>query len=459
MPRKQRIHRAALVGAASLAALAGVTQGDITWRFSSTDGTNTLSGQLVTDGNPGDEQTMGSVFTLVRIDSISYNGTPITSWQGGSTLPFLATSPADQIQVVAPGDAELEPSTGNSLQGVSDDFNFNFIVLARPGTVAESDALGAIPNTPAFSPTSTTFTTNPPTPPGDECTDPIVVVDGTIDTGLYGDNTGSTGDDTFCGGADDIDRWYSFTATQTGFLSVDVCRPGMQYDPIVAFYFDCPETGGFTVDCFDGQAACMFGSVETLVESGQTYFIRLSAKDGAASPTDTLDVRFVFSIDPCELGTDVDFDGIKDPCDNCPGEPNILQQDQDLDNTGDACDNCPTIDNPNQEDADDDGFGDACDNCPNVENFGQEDADMDGVGDACETACSPADVTTEGTANGMPDGVVTLSDFSFYLGLWSANDSSADITAESSCNVGSGEGAVTLSDFSCYLSVWSQGCR
>ena len=29
-----------------------------------------------------------------------------------------------------------------------------------------------------------------------------------------------------------------------------------------------------------------------------------------------------------------------------------------------------------------------------------------------------ADVTTDGSANGVPDGAVTLSDFSFYLSLW-----------------------------------------
>ena len=31
-----------------------------------------------------------------------------------------------------------------------------------------------------------------------------------------------------------------------------------------------------------------------------------------------------------------------------------------------------------------------------------------------------ADMTTDGTSNGVPDGSVTLSDFSYYLSLWSA---------------------------------------
>ena len=73
--------------------------------------------------------------------------------------------------------------------------------------------------------------------------------------------------------------------------------------------------------------------------------------------------------------------------------------------------------------------------------------------------CSPADATTDGEANGEPDGAVTLSDFSFYLTLWSASDAAADITTTGVCApvAGGGDG-VDLSDFACYLAVWSDGC-
>ena len=71
--------------------------------------------------------------------------------------------------------------------------------------------------------------------------------------------------------------------------------------------------------------------------------------------------------------------------------------------------------------------------------------------------CGPADVTTDGTANGIPDDAVTLSDFSFYLGLWSASDAAADLTTDGTSN-GIPDGAVTLSDFSFYLGLWSAGC-
>jgi len=73
-------------------------------------------------------------------------------------------------------------------------------------------------------------------------------------------------------------------------------------------------------------------------------------------------------------------------------------------------------------------------------------------------ACSPADVTTDGTTNGLPDGLVTLSDFSTYLNWWAGGAPRADLTGLGGCNPGTGEGSITLSDFSCYLSVWSQGC-
>lgn len=72
--------------------------------------------------------------------------------------------------------------------------------------------------------------------------------------------------------------------------------------------------------------------------------------------------------------------------------------------------------------------------------------------------CSPADVTTTGSASGVPDGAVDLSDFSYYLTLWSSGDPAADLTATGTCVVGSGEGVVDLSDFSCYLTAWGVGC-
>ncbi|MEL7471788.1 MAG: S8 family serine peptidase [Planctomycetota bacterium] len=73
------------------------------------------------------------------------------------------------------------------------------------------------------------------------------------------------------------------------------------------------------------------------------------------------------------------------------------------------------------------------------------------------SACSPADLTTDGTSNGQPDGAVTLSDFSYYLALWSTGDLDADLTTFGTSN-GVPDGDVSLSDFSYYLAEWSLGC-
>ncbi len=107
---------------------------------------------------------------------------------------------------------------------------------------------------------------------------------------------------------------------------------------------------------------------------------------------------------------DRDHDGLEDPVDNCPIDPNtpILgscedrvstcipfetacasgpcfgdQNDGDGDGVGDLCDNCPMDSNRNQFDRDGDGVGDLCDNCLDVPNSGQDDTAGDGIGDLC----------------------------------------------------------------------------
>ncbi|MGH2687491.1 MAG: thrombospondin type 3 repeat-containing protein, partial [Actinomycetota bacterium] len=119
------------------------------------------------------------------------------------------------------------------------------------------------------------------------------------------------------------------------------------------------------------------------------------------------------------VSADPDRDGLSLEVDNCPEEPNDLQQDRDADGIGDVCDacvarfdpaqldtdgdglgdscdpdadadgegqdsdNCSAAPNAEQTDTDGDGRGDACDNCPDELNASQADADADAVGDAC----------------------------------------------------------------------------
>ena len=82
---------------------------------------------------------------------------------------------------------------------------------------------------------------------------------------------------------------------------------------------------------------------------------------------------------------------------------------------------------------------------------------IDAVGTFSIAPACVADLTTDGTANGVPDGEVTLSDFSFYIGSWADGATRADVTTDGTAN-GVPDGSVTLSDFSYYLTLWSAGC-
>lgn len=75
-----------------------------------------------------------------------------------------------------------------------------------------------------------------------------------------------------------------------------------------------------------------------------------------------------------------------------------------------------------------------------------------------DTPCALADVTTSGTDNGLGDGVIDLSDFSYYLARWAEADLEADITPSAICDPGTPDDIVDLSDFSCFLALWAEGC-
>ncbi|MEL7472488.1 MAG: GC-type dockerin domain-anchored protein, partial [Planctomycetota bacterium] len=86
------------------------------------------------------------------------------------------------------------------------------------------------------------------------------------------------------------------------------------------------------------------------------------------------------------------------------------------------------------------------------------DADGDGLPDGCSIACSAADVTTESSTNGRPDGRITLDDFAYFISQWASDDPAVDLTVATDCQPGTGGDGVTLSDFTCFLAIWSEGC-
>ena len=50
--------------------------------------------------------------------------------------------------------------------------------------------------------------------------------------------------------------------------------------------------------------------------------------------------------DEANISSDIDGDGVGDPCDNCEGVPNPDQADSDGDGVGEACDDCPSDPGP-----------------------------------------------------------------------------------------------------------------
>ncbi len=169
--------------------------------------------------------------------------------------------------------------------------------------------------------------------------------------------------------------------TATAVVKTVTCTEvdGGTRTPIAAA--DCPVT-------FEGDTVNVTGRPK----NGMLEVVYgLEAKDPSGN-TATQDCTVTFA-------ADLDQDGVIDPDDDCPADPDTAQTDGDGDGVGDACDLCPAVADADQKDSDNDGTGDACqdtdddgvidtaDNCPLDPNPAQEDFDKDGLG----TPCDPSD--------------------------------------------------------------------
>jgi hypothetical protein len=166
--------------------------------------------------------------------------------------------------------------------------------------------------------------------------------------------------------------------------------------------------------------------------------------------------------DTSDDGADTDTDGACDAGDVCTNDP-----DDDFDDdgicvgsgflspkTGDN-DNCPNDPNPLQENNDGDAWGDACDNCPTTATLwvvpvGDDDCDGfstadEGIigtdpNDACPDALDddvwPPDLNA-GTGCGFHDGNINILDVLCYKGRLSPNpyDARYDLNADASVNI------------------------
>ena len=70
--------------------------------------------------------------------------------------------------------------------------------------------------------------------------------------------------------------------------------------------------------------------------------------------------------------------------------------------------------------------------------------------------CSKADVSTTGFDVGIPDGVVDVADYLFFLNSWLAQAPAADIVGRAAESLPNG--VVDHSDFSAFLQFWVRGC-
>ncbi|MGB1809925.1 MAG: hypothetical protein ACPHQT_06565 [Planctomycetota bacterium] len=171
-------------------------------------------------------------------------------------------------------------------------------------------------------------------PVNDECDGALTILEGVTafdnltatDSGLPTDPSQCMG--SFLGTAT-RDLWFSYTATENGFLDVTTCPAGFDTDLII-YGGDC---GNLSQLSCNGDACFGFAStiVGQPVDPGVTYLIRVGGFNGTTGSAN-LELTLTPANDPedCSSQGDEDFDGLADCADpDCQGTPDCL---------GDECD-------------------------------------------------------------------------------------------------------------------------
>lgn len=139
------------------------TEASLIWDYTSTDGSTTVNGQLTTDDGVGGVLGVGTLYSLISIDTVFVNlvdiTTPASNWNTGVAPPF-STSPIGQIIGTSATEASLGSGGSNFIEAKGTG-GINFIRLADPPdsnrTVVTATNAGAGNHFAIFDPTSTTF--------------------------------------------------------------------------------------------------------------------------------------------------------------------------------------------------------------------------------------------------------------------------------------------------------------
>ena len=143
---------------------------------------------------------------------------------------------------------------------------------------------------------------------GDECTTPLVAVDGVNGPFTTADNTaGASGDDTSCTTGDTIDEWFCYTATCTGTATASTCSAATAFDTSIAAFADCGGgEGGVELACDDDDPACGFSTTRSTISwpvtMGTAYNIRVSGWSGGSGAYE-LTVSCAAPMPPCDTVT------------------------------------------------------------------------------------------------------------------------------------------------------------